>query len=296
MIKSQNYICDIETLSTAVNAAVYAVTYMPAMSLKDYSMIPVAIDHAETYILEPVYGASVASDTIDFHVRQKSFEAKQKAIRDCATATIHPSELPDLSAEVDGKKPYIWGNGKDFDMIRLEETIKLSSCHPADFWHYRQWQDLPTLIERSSHARAMKQYFRSKANPEYLHHPVYDCALEHALLIACHNQLFNYHVCFEPDYEYILGMIDDAFEEYLTYAQSTEDWPMLVLDLQYSIGTTPARSVGTVNKATMSSIEESVSELIVDAGVVSLTSRDFKVVEVAEWYVKMVEVANEPAH
>lgn len=298
MIKAPNYICDIETLSTAVNAAVYTVTYMPVLSLYDYEMIPVAIGGAETYILEPMYGADVSADTVDFHAEQESFEIKHKAMRHCASATIHPSELPDLTVKVDGKKPYIWGNGKDFDMIRLEETLKLANCDPADFWHYRQWQDLPTLIERSSHAQDMKQYFRDNANPQYLHHPLYDCALEYALLICANDQLFRYHYCNEPDYKGILTMIEDAFARYSAEVADcpAEEWPMLVVDLHYSQGTAIARSVGLMDRATIHSIEDSVGDIIHSAGVLLETSREFKVVESSEWYVKLVEMPDKPHH
>lgn len=211
---ADGYTVDIETLSLAFNAAVTSICIMPndrSLSILD------AMNNSLVYELEFVDGTHVSESTIDFHKKHDPDGLKAQAITCCAAGKIHISELPDL--RFDKQRPELWGNGKDFDQVRLEASLLCANLDPADFWHYRQWQDLPTLIQRCSYAAHMKNYFRKHWNENYLHHPVYDCAMERILLLVCLDQLLGYPMPsvegWEAKCKHTLDQINHAFYLYM---------------------------------------------------------------------------------
>lgn len=191
MIEAKDYICDIETNALDAQANVTSAAIMP-VTHKGYAH---DLHHAECYAIAPNLG-SVDDSTLRWQAEKDAFFRESPLAKEFklstlleftqATATInepiHISQLPNLNI---GNKGNVWGNGVDFDKVILESALARHGLNPKDYWHYRQWKDLPTLLwyrGLSEYKRAVRSHFDSYP---YTHHPIMDCLIERHYLRCC---------------------------------------------------------------------------------------------------------------
>ncbi len=190
MILAKDYTIDIETLSLKKDGVVTSVAIFPCTHLG----VAHNLMNAELYTLANA-GVSICDNTLEFlsgcdnTLRNSAFAKAHEldtmaqfiALTASRSDPIHISELPDMKqgqAAHSETIPNLWANGKDFDNVLLEAAMYDAGLNPADYWHYRQWKDLPTLLwyrNVEKHKKAILKYLTSCP---FLHHPVFDCMLE----------------------------------------------------------------------------------------------------------------------
>ena len=191
MINANDYVIDIESNSTQKDGNVWAIAILPVTNTVVYDL-----SCAECYVIQNNQGV-ISKDTTHWQdavdakfsqspiALESGFSTMQEFVQATSTTMqpIHVTEIPDM--RFGGKQPNLWANGKDFDPILLETALWRYNINPADYWHYRQWKDLPTLIWWKG-LEAYKDVVRKQLEDyPYQHHPVFDCLIEaHYLTLA----------------------------------------------------------------------------------------------------------------
>lgn len=218
MLLANDYIIDIESRSTAKDGEVWAIAIMPV------THNGTAFDLLNSFVSLVDYNAGVVCpETAKWQAKVDNtltlsdlpFVAMEAFIATTSTSKpIHISELPDM--RFDSERPNLWANGKDFDPILLEAAMYRYNLAPADFWHYRQWKDLPTMVWWKDLEHIKKSVISTLDGCPYLHHPLFDCLIERHYLAVIRG------MCLHTN-ESIIKLVE-AFEQWLTNYGVEHSW------------------------------------------------------------------------